>query len=127
MTFGPYSHVKKANSFYYMSGQVGVDPGTKHSEADIQTQTRQALTNISTLLKEQGLSLHNVVKTTVFLTDMANFNQMNESYMTFFPAEPPARSCVAVVELPRVGDKPLLVEIEAVAYKHSGQQETSDA
>lgn len=127
MTFGPYSPVRYAGNTYYISGQIGVEPGTKHAAADIQAQTHQALANMSILLREQGLSLNDVVKTTVFLTDMSNFQLMNEIYTTYFTAEPPARSCVAVRELPRVSYKPLLVEIEAVAYKQSDPREPSDA
>ncbi len=115
--YGPYSPIKKAGETCYISGQIGIDPATKQAEADITTQTKQVLANLEALLGEAGLTRANVVKTTVFLTDMGDFAAMNEVFQEFFPAPRPARSTIGVNELPRVGDQPLLVEIEAVAYK----------
>jgi 2-iminobutanoate/2-iminopropanoate deaminase len=109
--------VKKAGDFYFVSGQVGVRPDAKTAAEDISQQTNQALGNLKSVLQEAGLSLANVVKTTVFLTNIGDFAAMNEVYEQAFTVPRPARSTVAVKELPRIADKPLLVEIEAVAYK----------
>lgn len=120
--FGPYSPIRQAGSMYFVSGQVGVDPATKDAMTDVVGQTNQALTNLDRTLKTQGLSLKDVVKTTVFLTDMADFEAMNDVYVSFFDEPRPARSCVAVAELPRVArDVALCVEIEATAYKGGDQ------
>lgn len=117
LTYGPYMPVKKAGDFYFVSGQVGVRPDAKTAAEDISQQTNQALGNLKSVLQEAGLSLANVVKTTVFLTNIGDFAAMNEVYEQAFTVPRPARSTVAVKELPRIADKPLLVEIEAVAYK----------
>lgn len=117
-TFGPYSPVKKAGDFYFISGQVGVDPSTKTAQRDVAAQTRQAIHNLQAVAREAGLEPAGIVKTTVFLTNMDDFAAMNEVYESSFDAPRPARSAIAVRELPRVaGDTKLLVEIEAVAYK----------
>lgn len=116
-TFGPYSPLVKVDNLYFLSGQVGVDPHTKESGKDIKTQTSQALVNIQTLLETHGLEMKHVVKTTVYLTSMDYFAEMNEIYEGFFSAPRPARSTVAVKELPRVGTNKLMVEIEAIAFK----------
>lgn len=113
--FGPYTPIVKAGATYYVSGQVGVDPITKTCSGDITSQTRQALANLKDVLKTEGLDMGNVVKTTVFLTDMGNFAAMNKEYVKHFDEPRPARSTVAVKELPRLANTPLLVEIEAVA------------
>jgi 2-iminobutanoate/2-iminopropanoate deaminase len=116
-TFGPYTPVRQAGNFLFVSGQVGVDPATKTAPADVAAQTAQALKNLEAVLQSADAKLQHVVKTTVFLTDMDNFAAMNEAYERAFPAPRPARSAVAVRELPRVaGDTSVLVEIEAVAY-----------
>jgi len=80
-------------------------------KGDIQKQTQQVLENIKGVLESQGLKMENVVKTTLFLKDIANFNQVNEVYATYFPSSPPARSTVEVTKLPRDAD----MEIEAIA------------
>lgn len=114
--FGPYSPIRKSGSFYFVSGQVGVDPATGKASDDIAQQTRQVLRNLSAVLESVGLRLDQVVKTTVFLADMSDFGAMNTVYESLFSAPRPARSTIAVKELPRVGDEaPLLVEIEAIA------------
>jgi 2-iminobutanoate/2-iminopropanoate deaminase len=118
-TFGPYTPVKQAGNYYFVSGQIGVDPLNNAAAKDIEIQTKQAVSNLKAALQEAGLSFGDVVKTTVFLTDISNFAAMNEVYEQAFPAPRPARSTVAVRELPRVADEPLLVEIEAVAYKEN--------
>ena len=116
-TFGPYSPVYRAGDFYFISGQVGINAASKSAQPDIETQTSQALMNLRTLLEENNLQMNNVVKTTVFLTDMGDFTQMNEVYQSFFNGVRPARSTVAVKELPRLAKNKLIVEIEAIAFK----------
>lgn len=114
--FGPYSPVRNAGSLYFVSGQVGVDADTKTASTDVSQQTRQALKNLTKVLEDVNLDLSHVVKTTIFLTDMADFAAVNEVYVDYFREPRPARSTVAVRELPRVsGDTPIKVEIEAIA------------
>lgn len=116
-TYGPYEPIRKAGNFLYVSGQVGVDPETATAPRDVAEQTAQTLKNMETVLKTAGATLNNVVKTTVFLTDMSNFAVMNEAYQQAFEAPRPSRSTIGVRELPGMaGLPPLLVEIEAVAY-----------
>lgn len=109
---GPYSHAVSVGHFVFVSGQLGLDPvsGTL-VEGGIQAQTRQALSNLRSVLQAAGTSPDQVVKTTVFLTDMNLFAQMNTVYAEFFPANCPARSAVQVAALPKGG----LVEVEAIA------------
>jgi len=117
-TFGPYTPVRQAGNVFFVSGQVGVDTQMKTASQNVAAQAEQALANMKRVLEDAGLSMNHVVKTTVFLTDMGNFAKFNEVYEKHFDAPRPARSAVAVYELPRVaGDTTLLVEIEAVAYK----------
>jgi len=111
---GPYSQAIQVGNFIFASGQVPIDPATNaFVEGGIKEQTRQSLTNAQNILKEAGASLSNVVKTTVFLSDMDNFAAMNEVYAEFFTQPYPARSAVAVKTLP----KGALVEIECIACK----------
>jgi 2-iminobutanoate/2-iminopropanoate deaminase len=111
---GPYSQAIEANGFVYASGQLPIDPATgQFPEGGIKEQTRQSLTNAHNILKEAGIDLSHVVKTTVFLSDIANFAPMNEVYAQFFREPFPARSAVAVKDLP----KGALVEIEVIAVK----------
>lgn len=111
---GPYSQAVEANGFIFASGQLGIDPKTGNFvEGGVKEQTKQALTNARAIMEEAGLSLSNVVKTTVFLSDMANFADMNEVYSQFFSEPFPARSAVAVKTLPKNG----LVEVECIAVK----------
>ena len=114
---GPYSQAIKAGSFVYTAGQVGLDPQVgKLIEGGIAEQTRRALDNLSGILEAAGTSMHNVVKTTVFLTDMGHFGAMNEVYKEYFgTGEPPARSTVQVAGLPLGA----IVEIECVALLDS--------
>lgn len=117
-TYGPYSSLRTAGTMVFISGQIGVDPATKTAATTVSEQTAQALKNMEELLAGEGLTLKNVAKTTVFLASMDDFNQMNAIYEQTFAAPRPARSTIAVRELPRVGgDMPLLVEIEAIASK----------
>lgn len=111
---GPYSQAIEVNGFIFASGQIPIDPHTgKMVEGGVAEQTRQALINAAHVLEEAGLGLSSVVKTTVFITDMADFAAMNEVYASFFKAPYPARSAVAVKALP----KGALVEVECVAAK----------
>ena len=111
---GPYSQAIQAGNFVYTSGQLPIDPSTgAFPEGGIKQQTRQSLTNIKSILEEAGLTMGNVVKTTVFLADMSDFADMNGVYAEFFSEPFPARSAVAVKTLP----KNALVEIEAIAFK----------
>lgn len=111
---GPYSQAVEANGFVFASGQLGINPATgEFVEGDVQAQTRQALTNARAIMNEAGLDLKNVIKTTVFLSDMANFAAMNEIYSEFFSEPYPARSAVAVKTLP----KNALVEVECIAVR----------
>ncbi len=111
---GPYSQAIEANGFVYASGQLPIDPTTgAFPEGGVKEQTRQSLLNAQAILREAGLELTNVVKTTVFLADMNDFGAMNEVYAEFFQAPFPARSAIAVKTLP----KNALVEIECVAAK----------
>ena len=109
---GPYSQGIRSGDFVFFSGQIPLDPKSGQMAAeDIATQTRQVLENISGLLKSESLSFEDVVKTTIFLTDLDNFQVVNEIYGSFFKSEPPARSTVQVSALPR-GAK---IEIEVIA------------
>jgi len=111
---GPYSQAIEANGFVYLSGQLPIDPATgQFPEGGIKEQTRQSLINAKAILQEAGLDLCNVVKTTVLLSDIANFGPMNEVYAELFTAPFPARSAFAVRDLP----KGALVEIEMVAAR----------
>lgn len=109
---GPYSQAVVAGGFVFASGQVPIDSATGNFvEGGIKEQTRQSLTNVTHVLAEAGIDLSHVVKTTVFLSDMGNFADMNEVYAQFFKEPYPARSAVAVKTLP----KGALVEIEVIA------------
>ena len=111
---GPYSQAIEVNGFVYASGQIPIDPATgQFVEGGIKEQTRQSLTNAQNILKEAGTDLSHVVKTTVYLSDIANFAPMNEVYAEFFTEPYPTRSAVAVKDLP----KGALVEIEVLAAK----------
>lgn len=111
---GPYSHVVEAGDFLFVSGIVPVDLEKQLIITDdIKKATEVVLNNIKKVLESVGSGLDKVVKATVFLRDMADFNSMNEVYRTFFPESPPARSCIAVKEVP--GNFPL--EIEVIALK----------
>lgn len=111
---GPYSQAIEVNGFVYTSGQLPINPETgEFAGPDIKSQTEQSLKNVKAILEEAGLTMQNVVKTTVFLADMADFAAMNEVYSSYFSEPYPARSAVAVKTLPKAA----LVEIECVAAK----------
>ena len=110
---GPYSQGVKAGNFVFVSGQLPIDPATgEFAGPCITCQTRQSLSNVKAILEAQGLSMKNVVKTTVLLKNMDDFAAMNKVYGTFFTEECPARAAFQVAKLP----KDALVEIEAIAY-----------
>ena len=111
---GPYSQAIRKGEFLFASGQLGIDPQTNNFvEGGVREQTIQAFKNIKAILAEAGYSMSDIVKTTVFLADMADFVDMNEIYATQFEGDFPARSAVAVKTLPKNG----LVEIESIAYQ----------
>jgi len=109
---GPYSVANRIGNLVFTAGQIGLDPATNELvSGGIQAETRQALTNIKSVLEASGAALEQVVKTTVFLRDMGDFALMNAVYAEFFPQDHPARSTVQVAALPRYA----AVEIEAIA------------
>ena len=110
---GPYSQAIDAGAFVYASGQIPVNPATGEIPEGITAQTEQSLRNVCAILEAAGLSVDNVVKTTVFLADMNDFAAMNEVYGRVFTEPYPARSAVAVRTLP----KNVLVEIEVIATR----------
>lgn len=118
---GPYSVGVKAGHFIFCSGQLGMDQATGNLvEGGVEAETRQALTNLATILDASGSSLDLVVKTTVFLRDINDFARMNAVYAEFFPKDPPARSAFQVAALPRAA----AVEIEAVALLSPNEDDT---
>lgn len=109
---GPYSQAIKANGFLFTSGQIPLDPETGQiTVVDVVAQTRQVMANLQAVLAAEGLTFDDVVKTTVYLTDLADFSRMNDVYASYFGSAPPARSTMQVAALPK-GAK---VEIEVVA------------
>lgn len=110
---GPYSQAIDTGSMVFISGQIPVNPATGEIPEGIKAQAAQSLANVKAILAEAGLTVDDVVKTTVFLADMSMFAEMNEVYAQTFTAPFPARSAVAVRELP----KQVLVEIEVIAVR----------
>ena len=109
---GPYSQAIKVGDFIFSSGQIPFDPETNELVAeDIESQTRQVMKNVAAVLEAAGVTLDNVVKTTVFMKDMNDFNQVNEIYAEYFTENPPARSAVEAARLP----KDVLIEMEVIA------------
>ena len=109
---GPYSQAVKANGFLFVSGQIPLDPATgQMSAADVVAQTNRVMENLNAILAAEGLTFADVVKTTIYLTDLADFGRVNGAYGACFDSDPPARATVQVAALPK-GAK---VEIEAVA------------
>lgn len=110
---GPYSQAIRADKFVFVSGQLPIDPATgEFAGDDIAAQTRQSLTNIQNILASEGLTMANVVKTTVLLKNISDFGAMNEVYASFFESDCPARAAFEVAALPKAA----LVEIEAIVY-----------
>lgn len=111
---GPYSHAIDCGNMVFLSGQVPLVPETGAlKEGGIEAQARQMFANIKAVLSSCGLTFDNVVKTTVFMTDLADFTVFNDIYAEYFPENPPARSCVQVAALP----KGALVEAECICVK----------
>jgi len=110
---GPYEQAIECNGFVFLSGQLGLDPTDLHLPSTIEEQTRNCLANIAAVLDAANMTRNNVVKTTVFLTDMQNFSAVNQLYGEFFAKTYPARSLVAVKELPKGG----AIEIECIAMR----------
>lgn len=110
---GPYSQAIETNGFIFASGQLGIDPATGNLQVGAEAQIKQALTNVASVLEEAGSSLENIVKTTIFFKDLANFQAVNEIYGSFFENAYPARSAFQVAKLPLDAE----VEIEVVAVK----------
>ena len=110
---GPYSQGIKAGGFLFISGQIPIDPATGEIvQGDTAAQADRVLHNIRNILDDSGATLHDVVKTTIYLADMDDFAAVNEVYARYFDSEPPARATVQVSRLP----KDVRVEIEAVAW-----------
>ena len=110
---GPYNHAVRVGDMLFCAGQIPIDPGTGNLvEGDIKAQTLQVLENVKAILDDQKLSFNNVVKTTVFLTNLGDFAGMNEVYSKYLTANHPARSTIQVAALPRNA----IVEIEVVAH-----------
>jgi 2-iminobutanoate/2-iminopropanoate deaminase len=115
---GPYSQAVRSGNFLFCSGQIPLDPKSGQIvPGDIAAQTRRVLENIGAVLKAEGLTFENIVKTTIFLTDLGDFQTVNEIYGSYFKQQPPARSTVQVSALPK-GAK---VEIEVVAVADGGE------
>lgn len=111
---GPYSQAVQVGSFLFCSGQIALDPATSQVVAqDIESQTRQVLENLKAVLSAGDMSFKDVVKSTIFLTDIKEFAQFNKIYESYFLEHKPARSCVEVSALP----KNVRVEIELIAFK----------
>lgn len=110
---GPYNHAVRIGDMLFCAGQIPIDPKTGNlAEGDVKAQTLQVLENVKAILDDQKLTFKNVVKTTVFLTNLADFAGMNEVYSKYFTADHPARSTIQVAALPRNAN----VEIEVVAH-----------
>ncbi len=109
---GPYSQAIQAGEFLYVSGQIPVDPATGEIPATVSLQARRSLENLKAIVEAGGYRLTDVVKTTVFAADIADFAEVNAVYAEYFPNNAPARSFVAVKDLP----KGVKIEIEAVAW-----------
>ena len=118
-TFGPYTPIRWIGDTGYISGQVGIDPATKTAPPDLAGQIQQLFNNLTALLTAENLSLDNIIKTTIFLVSIDDFNACNELYQSYFTPPRPARTTVGVASLPKIADNTLLVEIEAVVYRPS--------
>lgn len=110
---GTYSQGVELGGVYYFSGQIGLDPATMNMAQDFDGQLKQILKNITGLLESQDLNISNIIKTTIFMTDLKEFSKVNEAYEKFFEKPYPARSTVQVSALP----KGALIEIEVIAAR----------
>jgi len=109
---GPYSQAVRIGNIVYTAGQIGIDPATGKMQDGLEAQTKQVMANLQAVLEAAGTGFTNVVKTTIYITDMSHFSIINNIYGSYFDEAPPARSTVAVSQLPLGA----LVEIEAVAF-----------
>jgi 2-iminobutanoate/2-iminopropanoate deaminase len=120
---GPYSQAVRAGSTIFCSGQIPLDPKTGQIVAGgISAQTKRVLENIAGILRAEGLSFEDVVKATIFLTDLGDFQIVNEIYGSYFTGQPPARSTVQVAALPKGAS----IEIEVIAVADNGEQTVAD-
>ncbi len=117
---GPYNHAIGMEGIVFTSGQLGIDPATGKLAEGVEAQARQSFTNLKNVLEAAGASLADVVKTTVFVTDLADFGKVNKIYGEFFGPDYPARSCVQVAALPAGG----LVECECIAFRSADETVT---
>ena len=108
---GPYVHAVKVGDFVFTSGQLGIDPATGDLPEGVEAQAEQSIKNVEAVLNAAGLTLADVIKTTVFLADMNDFATINAIYSKYFTGETPARSCVQAAALPKGG----LFEMEVIA------------
>jgi 2-iminobutanoate/2-iminopropanoate deaminase len=121
---GPYSQAVRVGSTIYCAGQIPLDPKSGQIvPGDIGTQTRRVLDNIAAVLRSEGVTFENVAKTTIFLTDLSEFQTVNEIYGSYFKNQPPARSTVQVSALPKGAN----VEIEAIAFADNGESSAQTA
>ncbi|HMS24803.1 MAG TPA: Rid family detoxifying hydrolase [Acidimicrobiia bacterium] len=111
----PYSPTRRSGNLLFTAGQIGWDPATGIAKPGIEEQTHQAMKNLIGHLENSSSSLADVIKITIFLTNMGDYAKCNEVYATYVSEPYPARTCVAVKELPRVSDVDLVIEIEAIA------------
>jgi 2-iminobutanoate/2-iminopropanoate deaminase len=119
---GPYSQAVRSGSFLFCSGQIPLDPKSGQIvPGDAATQTRRVMDNVAAILKAEGLTFDHVVKTTIFLTNLGDFQTVNEIYGSYFEQDPPARSTVQVAALPRGAN----VEIEVIAVVNEGGGQTA--
>lgn len=115
--YGAYSPLRQAGDYYFISGQVGIDPNTKTAHNDVINQLEQLFINLKTVLESVDLGLDDIIKTTIYLTDMNDFSVVNDLYSAKFSDPKPARSTIGVYQLPRVAGKAeLKIEIDAIAY-----------
>jgi 2-iminobutanoate/2-iminopropanoate deaminase len=120
---GPYSQAVRVGSMVFCAGQIPLDPKTAQIVSeDIGEQTRRVLDNITAVLKAEGLTFEHIVKTTIFLTDLGDFQAVNEIYGSYFKSQPPARSTVQVAALPKDAN----VEIEVIAMAGEGGTTVAD-
>lgn len=110
---GPYSQAIEFDKFIFLSGQIGIDPEKGELKEGIEEQTKQVLENIKNILESKGLSMDNILKTTIFLKNIEDFQKVNEIYSNYFKEPYPARTTISVKELP----KNALIEIEVIAHK----------
>ena len=111
---GPYSQGISIENLVFTSGQIPLDPATGELITEIKAATRRSMLNVKAILEQTGSSLDNVIKATIFLKSMDDFNSVNEVYGEFFRENPPARSCVEISRLP----KDAIIEIEVIAFKN---------